>query len=470
MMTWLALGVRLGGFAFLMPLVLAKFTSAEVSVWLLFSTIAGFQVIADFGFGPTFSREIAYGYAGHSLVKQHAQLSNHSSTTAYAAAGPDWAAIESATTAMAWLYRRIALATLLLLAVFGTWAVKLPIERMTQSQMGWIAWCIVALTTAGTIYGNSYSAFLIGANRIELQKRVEAVVIGISLLSQFLAVLAGLGLLGLVLVAQVGFITQVLVNRALAFRVSHGRFGNTGQSELNYQVMRSMWPAAWRTAIGAIMSIGVSQGMTIAIANMLVAAEAASVQLALRIMQIISQFSQVPFYTMIPELNRLRADGKTEPLAVAAAAAMRKSLWIFMVGALAVDLGIRHLLAMLGSQTHFRGNFFWLALTLAVCAERFGAMHINILLTSNRAIAHVANGVTGLLWVAGMVVLFPRIGPLALPISMFIAYTGFYAWYSAVLSHRSMPGISFWRFAGRVTAFPLILAAFWMTFLLLGWK
>lgn len=469
MMTWLALAVRLGGFAILLPLVLANFTDAEVSVWLLFSAIASFQVIADFGFGPTFSREISYGFAGRSLVGLQDPPVNQSKVDAEATANqkPDWGAIASATAAMLWLYRRIALATFFLLAVFGTWAAMVPIERVAQTQAAWIAWGIVALTTATAIYGNAYASFLIGANRIDFQKRWEIVVGGISLLAQLITLILDMGLLGFVLVAQIGLVAQVFVNRALAFRISDGRFGNAGQSEMNQLVLRSMWPAAWRTAIGAIMSIGISQGMAIAMANLLVAAEAASVQLALRVMQIISQFSQVPFYTRIPELNRLRAGGQAAQLAVAAADAMRTSLWIFVAGAVMVDLGVRELLKLINSQTLFPDNLFWSLLLLAVFAERFGAMHINILLTSNRAIAHIANGVTGLIWIAGMFVFFPMIGSLALPLSMLIAYVGFYAWYSVMLSHRSMTEISFWGFERDAASFPSILVAIWAAYTIL---
>jgi len=470
MMTWLALAVRLAGFGLLLPLVLANFTDAEVSVWLLFSAIASFQAVADFGFGPTFSREIAYGFAGRSLVELQNPAVLQQANNAGVTESPNWPAIASATTAMLWLYRRIALVTFVLLAIFGSWAAMVPIGRIAQSQYAWVAWSAVALTTAVTIYGNAYTSFLIGANRIELQKRWEAGISGISLLVQSLAVLLGMGLLGLVLVAQIGLVVQVLANRMLAFHVSDGSFGNSGQSELNRQVLRSMWPAAWRTAIGAIMSVGLSQGMSIAMANLLAAAQAASVQLALRVMEVISQFSQVPYYTRIPQLNRLRAGGQSAQLAKSAAGAMRASLWIFVAGAIMVDLGVRPLLTLIGSQTQFPDKLFWLVLMTAVYAERYGAMHIQLLLTSNKAIAHVANGVTGLIWIVGMFILFPLMGSLALPTSMFIAYAGFYAWYSAAHSYRSLQGISFWRFEGGVAALPSILTMIWATYIILGRK
>ena len=115
----------------------------------------------------------------------------------------------------------------------------------------------------------------------------------------------------------------------------------------------------------------------------------------------------------------------------------------------------RQLFAHIGSQTQFPDHLFWLILMSAVFAERFGGMHIQLLLTSNIAIAHVANGVTGVIWIVGLFVLLPIMGALALPVSMLIAYAGFYAWYSAAPALRSIPGVSFWKFEGQVVLIPV---------------
>ena len=126
-----------------------------------------------------------------------------------AAAKPNWDSIQSATTVMLWLYWRLALLAVMLFAILGTSATIGPIERMSDPQLAWIAWIVVILSTGASIYGSAYTSFLIGANRIELQKRWEAVVGGLSLLAQAIVLIAGAGLLGLVLVAQLGVLAQV---------------------------------------------------------------------------------------------------------------------------------------------------------------------------------------------------------------------------------------------------------------------
>jgi hypothetical protein len=467
-MTWIAITVRLAGFALLLPLVLHYFSVDEVTLWLLFSAITSLQLLADFGFGQTFSREISYGFVGRSLVDSHDSSVNQPSDVEGAITKPNWGSIQSATTVMLWLYWRLALLAVLLFGALGTWAAIGPIERVTHPQLAWIAWIVVILSTGVSIYGSAYTSFLVGANRIDLQKRWEAVVGGIALLAQATVLFFGAGLLGLVLVAQVGLIAHVLVNRSLSLYVSDGRFGKTAGSNLDTRLLRVMWPTAWRTAIGSLMSLGISRGMAIAMANFLVASEAATVLIALRIIQTISQLSNVPFYVKLPELNRLRASGQISLLAKRSAKFMQASLLIYGIGAILVDLVARQLFAYIGSQTQFPDHLFWLTLMSAVFVERFGGMHIQLLLTSNTAIAHVANGVTGAIWIVGLYVLFPIMGDLALPVSMFIAYAGFYAWYSVAPALRSIPGVSFWKFEGKVAGIPLILLMAWVVYIALA--
>src|SRR3546814_10003527 len=135
---------------------------------------------------------------------------------------------------------------------------------------------------------------------------------------------------------------------------------------------------------------------------------------------------------------------------------MRNSLWIFVAGALLADLAIRPLLALIGSQTHLPDEPFWLVLTFAVFFERFGGMHVQLLLTTNRAISHLTNGIAAVVWVSAFIMLFPLYGALALPISMLVSYAGFFAVLSAFFSHSATPG-HFLRFERNASLAPLCL-------------
>lgn len=464
-MTWAAIAVRLGGFAILLPLVLAYFSANEVILWLLFSAIASFQLVADFGFGQTFSREIAYGFVGRSLVDSHDSSLNQSSAIKENFLKPNWNSIQSAITVMSWLYLRFALLSLLLFGLFGTWAVFIPIENSDYPYLAWVSWIVVLFSTVISIYGTLYSTFLVGANRIDLQKRWETIVGCISLSAQVIVLIAGGGLLGLVLAAQLGLIIQILVNRSLCIHISDGQFKKNDDKNLDRRLLKAMWPAAWRTAIGSIVGIGMTRGMAIAMANLLVAAEAAPVLLALRVIQTISQISNVPFYTKIPEFNRIRASKKIRLLSEKSSKFMQLSLFLYVIGAIMIDLIVRQFLAFVGSETQFPDHLFWSTLVLAIFAERFGAMHIQLLLTSNKAIAHIANSISGVICIISMFALFPVIGVMAVPLSLLIANIGFYSWYTVIPTLQSISGISYFKYEARVALIPIILLISWIIYI-----
>ena len=71
---------------------------------------------------------------------------------------------------------------------------------------------------------------------------------------------------------------------------------------------------------------------------------------------------------------------------------------------------------------------------------------------TNHVIMHIADGVSGVLFVLSLLVLSPGFGVLAIPLGQLIAYLGFYNWYSAMHSYRLIQ-VGFFRFE-RFAALP----------------
>jgi hypothetical protein len=91
---------------------------------------------------------------------------------------------------------------------------------------------------------------------------------------------------------------------------------------------------------------------------------------------------------------------------------------------------------------------------VAIFAERYGAMHLNLYSTTNHIISHVANGVAGVLFVAVSMGLASRAGVFAFPLGLLVGNLGFYAWYSALHSYRAFH-LRFWSFERGIVLPPL---------------
>src|SRR3546814_12436062 len=100
----------------------------------------------------------------------------------------------------------------------------------------------------------------------------------VSRAAQCISILPGLGLLGLVLTAQAGLSLQMLINRMLSRRVAAGRISRSANDDVSRKLLiKAMWPATWRTAVGSVMSVGLSQGMSVAAGNILILSDDVSV-------------------------------------------------------------------------------------------------------------------------------------------------------------------------------------------------
>ena len=454
-MTWGGLAARLLGFLVVLPVILATFPAEVVSVWLLLATLSGMHLLADMGFAPTFGRVIAYAMGGAAVSRLRGE--DHRLLSAPEGGnGPDWHAMSLIVATMRAVYARLALTFVGLLLVFGTWALRRPVSMMEEPSQGWWAWAVVLCTAGYALYSSVYASYLLGTNHVAVLRRWEMVTALASVLLALLAVFLFGDLVSLVIAGQIGTWIQIARNRLLCHRVDDGRFGTFVGRSLHREVFDVVRPAAWRSGLATLMGFGLLQASGIVSAQIGSAAATASYLLALRLMQAVSAFSQAPFYTKLPQVARLRAEGKYQEQVSLARRGMTLSYWTYVAGFVGIGLFADLMLGATGSSTSFVDPKLWALLGLAVFVERYGAMHLNLYSTTNHIIAHVSNGIGGLLFIAVSALLVPRIGAYAFPAGLLAGNLGFYAWYSALHSYRAFD-LRFWSFE-RTTMLPPLAA------------
>lgn len=451
-MTWGSFATRSLSLIVVLPLVLNRLSTSEIALWYLFSTIIGLQVLADVGFSPTFSRIIAYGMGGLSTFEIK-DLRNLKKSPALAEA--NWETIEKICSTMRAIYLRLTVISIFLLSTMGTWAMLRPISKMSDTRFGWIAWGVILLASSFNLLGNSYSSYLQGLNQIALLRRWEILTSLGAIGTSFIVLLTGGGLLGLVIANQGWLILNILRNYWLCSKIEGGRFRNFTRKKIDPIVFQAVWPSAWRSGLGAFMTYGLVQLSGIIYAQFGTESGVASYLLALRLMQMVSQLSQAPFYSKLPLLARLRSEGNLEQQIKVAKRGMTLAYWTYVVGFISLGLLSTHLLKLIGSNAEFVNPLLWGIMGLSVFAERYGAMHIQLYSTTNHIIWHIANGVSGVIYLVVSLSLFKKIGVYAFPLGTLVGYLGFYCWYSAIHSYKAF-GLEFWSFEKFVMLPPLI--------------
>ncbi|MCX5515489.1 polysaccharide biosynthesis protein [Kaistia algarum] len=449
--TWLSLGIRLGGLAVMLPLVLTHLATPEVLVWQMLSTITMMVLWVDFGFGPTFARVIAFARGGGTradLVRTMRGLK-----AAPPAATPDDHApldLGAVLRTQHAIYIGISVAAMVVAAVVGTATLIRPIANLPSPSAGWIAWIITAFASQLTLLNSANVSILTGFNRLAWVRRIEAANGAAQIGSTCLVILAGGGLIEIVGCYSFWLIPLFVVNR-IGARKLEPRDANGKTSRFDRSIFRLIWPAAWRSGIGILMSVGIIQSSGLLYAQFVTPAAAASYLLILRLMTALAPIAQAPFYSKLPVLAELRGAKKHDELCRVAIRGVALAHWTFVVGALSILYIAFPLLKWLGSSVP--SPDFWMTATvfLAFFVERYSAMHIQIYSLTHHIVWHIANGITGALMIGLFFLFVPVLGAVAMPAAMLASYLGFCSWYASRLSLQSLD-IRRWTFE-RQTAF-----------------
>jgi uncharacterized membrane protein YdcZ (DUF606 family) len=214
------------------------------------------------------------------------------------------------------------------------------------------------------------------------------------------------------------------------------------------------------------MSQGLIQASGIAYAQLETSGRVASYLFGLRLVQAISQFSQAPFYSKLPMLARLRAAGKIDDQLDIAQRGMKLSYWSFVVAFVGIGLAAIPLFSFIQSNADFPDPLMWSMLGIGTLAERFGAMHIQLYSTTNHIIWHIANGVSGFIYLITSIILYPLIGVYAFPAGMIAGNLLFYDWYSAFHSYKTFE-LRFRQFERKTALAPVLMMIVFLLFYLL---
>ena len=487
--TWGSFGARSLGLVIVLPLVLKRFTTAEVALWQVFFTLIGLQLLAEAGLGTTFSRLVAYAMGGAT------QLEN-SPTELSANAAPNWNLIIRLTETLRAVYANAAWILGAALLVGGTLSLIRRVEALPQAAyalerqakeardsgdperarqldssasrvlpqwQAWTAWGLVLATTVITFRMNAYGSLLQGMNHVALVRRWETAFSMLGIITSLLVLLLKGNLFLLIAANQTWVLASAIRNRWLARTIVRSHQQALAHVRIHKDIFAAVWPRAWRAGLGATMSYGLVQFSSLIVAQSRDDNRVASYLLGMRLIQLLSQASQAPFYSKLPVLATQWARGQTSQLLAIAARAMQLSTWAFVLPWAFLGFCGPLLLERLDTHTAFPSTTLWILLGVATLLERYGAMHLQLYSLTNHIVWHIANGVTGALFVAISVFGFPFLGIMSIPVGLLIGNLCFYAPYCSILSHKYFQ-LQRPSFDVKTTALPSVLILVYILF------
>lgn len=450
--TWASVSSRLLTVVLVLPLALHYLNAEELRFWLITNGILFLRILSDAGFSPTVSRLYAYAMGGADISGLGHQTEFQEKTSK----SINWGTVDLLNEASQRLFVILAIVYFLILLGVGFWLLPPVVAVLPNENIGWACWAGFLVSQTISFLGGKYTAYLVGTNQIAPDQRLVAIIALVTTAGMVVAMLAGAGLLGLMVVGQLSAISLYVRGRVLVRRLHGGRYRDSLLGKMHADVWEIVWPRAWRSAVGHFLLTGVIQGSGIVFSANAAASTGASYLIAIRVLNVLTQFSDAPFYTKLPEFSRMRStNANPYELSERARNAMGTGLLLYSVGFLALTFFGKTLLEMVGKDVGLPPTEVWLLLGAATFFYRYGAMHLQLYSTKNNILWHWIAAVTSVVFVS-IITMMGGLTAYALSLGMLGAFGIVYAPWSAWLSHKYLAGSAL-KFERTALALPTVI-------------
>lgn len=227
----------------IIPFIVYFLTPKMLGLWYVFASIGGLASLSDFGFTPTFARNITYCWSGAKSLKKSGVSFAESQEV-------DFTLFSVILSTCKKIYSLISIGILVLMLTIGTIYINhitFDIEGYTQ----YIAWFIFSIGTFLNLYYNYYGAFLRGVGDIKDANRIVVFARIVQLFLVVILLLLGFGIIGV----SVAYLFYGITQRVLSKKKFYSYCGigsKLSKVTKSYnkikikEIFREIWYNAWR--------------------------------------------------------------------------------------------------------------------------------------------------------------------------------------------------------------------------------
>ena len=388
----------IGAGVLLLPFILHKMPQETVGIWNIFQTITALVLLLDFGFRPTFARNVSYIFSG---VKT---LQKEGVAHIPADAEIDYGLLKGALIAMRRFYRYMALAVFVLLASAGTAYFYYILRKYSGDwQDAMIAWVQLIAINCYNLYTFYFESLLTGKGYIKRSQQInilgQAIYIGLAIG----LIYAGLGLTAIV----ASQLISTVIRRVLMYRVFYtpelkARLDQSEPQEPK-DILSAITPNAIKIGLTQLGGFLVNKSAILIGSVFLTLEEVACYGITLQVMDILARCAMVFYQSYMPKLAQCRAENDISGLRRYYILCTGSLLAVFVVGGLAwIFLG-EWALDLIGSQTHFVPTAMLCVMLLIAILEQNHAQSAGFIMADNKIPFFIPSLVSGaatvlLLW------------------------------------------------------------------------
>lgn len=394
----------IGAGVILLPFILHKMPQETVGIWNIFQTITALVLLLDFGFRPSFARNISYIFSGVKTL----QKDGVAHTTSDAAV--DYGLLKGTLIAMRRFYRWMALAVFGILATAGTayfWYILQKYSGDRQDAL--IAWILLIGINCYNLYTFYYEALLTGKGYVKRNQQInmfgQAVYIGLAIG----LIYAGLGLTAIV----ASQLVSTIIRRVLTYRVFFTKDLKAHLIEAvaqePKQILGTITPNAIKIGLTQLGGFLVNKSAVLIGSAFLSLEEVACYGITMQVMDILARCATVFYQSYMPKLAQCRAEKDLTGLKRYYLLCTGSLLLVYILGGVVwIFLG-NWALDLISSQTHFVPTVMLLVMLIISTLEHNHAVSAGFIMADNKIPFFIPSLVSG---AATVLLLWIFLGPL----------------------------------------------------------
>ena len=394
--------LKIASSALLLPFILRMMPSETVAIWVVFMTIMTFASLLDFGFNPSFTRNITYIFSGVKNLKSKGfENVNKDNVTI------DYGLLKGVISAMQWFYSRMSIVLFLFLATFGTYYIHTLLKNFKGDQreiyFAWILLCVISTYNLYTLY---YDALLQGKGLIKRSKQI--VIIGQIFYFAFATILimSGYGLIAIISSQALSvFIIRWLSYRSFFSKEIKQKL-NSSIPRVKKEVLKAISPNAIKFGLTFLGGFMVQRSAIIIGSLYLSLKDIASYGITMQLISVIAGLAGIYTATYQPRIVHLRTSQNIPEIKQLYLKGQIILLLTYFAGGLCLFILGGWGLNFIGSQTKLITGFLLFLALFTSLLETNLSVAATILVSKNDVPFFKASIISGVAIVLGMLLFF----------------------------------------------------------------
>lgn len=342
---------QIGSGIILLPFILKMMSSETVGIWTIFSTITSMIALLDFGFNPSFTRNISYVFSGVKEFQKNGISKIGTNNTV------DFGLLKGTISAMKWFYSIIAIIVLIIMFSAGSIYIYHIFKSYSGNKLeAYIAWILLCVINSYNLYTLYYDSLLQGKGYIKKSKQIMIIGQSVYLLVAILLIYLGQGL-----IAIVGAQTlSIIIKRVLSYRVFFTKELKETLSKVVSTdrgiILKAIFPNAFKLGLTSFGGFIINKSAVI-IGSLYISLDViAKYGITMQIISILAGLAGVYFSSYLPKISQYSVHNNKTMLKKEYYKSASFQFIIFLLGGIVLIFAGNWALSLIKSQTQLLNN------------------------------------------------------------------------------------------------------------------